>query len=96
MMKKETLLKYKRVIGKMDHSLGINSQQQLIHSHIEACDRIAELEAELEALRPKTRMLAREGCTGWVGRKQYGLQPRTSDLCVTCNFPYILHSWMDE
>jgi len=95
MMKTETLNRYRNVIGKMDHSLGINEQRQLIQSHIEANKRIEELEAELKTLRPVRRHLMREGCSGWIGRKQYGIHPKSSDLCVTCNFPYILHSLME-
>ncbi len=47
-MKRETLLGKRRYVHKFSFYVDKNSYAQVIDSHLEALDRIAELEAELD------------------------------------------------
>lgn len=48
MMKRETLLDWRRPIGKLSYYASAEHERQLIDSHLEALDEIERLKAELD------------------------------------------------
>jgi hypothetical protein len=55
MMKRETLNEYKRVVRKFGHYASQQLEQTLIDSHLEALDRIEELERQINGEVPNQR-----------------------------------------
>lgn len=57
MMKRETLVEKRRYVHKMDFHVNNNTYAQVIDSHLEALNRIKELESELEIAERRYREL---------------------------------------
>ncbi len=53
MMKRDTLLGYRRVVNKFDHHATTERERQLIDSHLEALTEIDQLRAEVELYKPR-------------------------------------------